>query len=181
MFSMIIYRLLTEYFGNSLRPRLNGHHFANEVFRGNLYENWILIQISLKNVPKRLLKNISFEAMLSSQTHICVTRPRWFNPSNAGVAFIQNWILVFAVLLEICFYLCWMYRITYENQWRVLGIGIEKFSCLILVSVSSDEIILYQITLPIDLNFSHIQSFSRDFIYLPTDKTSLPCYIMRHL
>ena len=45
---------------NTLRPRQNGHHFADDVFKciflnGNL---WILIKISLKFAPKGSINNI---------------------------------------------------------------------------------------------------------------------------
>ena len=45
---------------NSLRPRQNGRHFADDIFKCIfLNENgWILIEISLKFVPKGLINNI---------------------------------------------------------------------------------------------------------------------------
>ena len=81
---------------NTLRPRQNGRHFADDIFKGIfLNENiWIPIKISLKFVPKGPVNNIpalvqimawrrpgdkplSEPMMVCSPTHICVTRPQW--------------------------------------------------------------------------------------------------------
>ena len=81
---------------NTLRPRQNGRHFADDMFKCIFVnENvWIPIEISLKFVPKGSITNIpafvqimawrrlgdkplSEPMMVSSQTHICVTRPQW--------------------------------------------------------------------------------------------------------
>ena len=83
---------------NTLGPRQNGRHFADDVFKCNvLNENvWIPIKISLKFVPDVRNNNIPsavqmmawrrtgdkplFEPMMVSlPTHICVTRPQWIN------------------------------------------------------------------------------------------------------
>ena len=81
---------------NTLRPRQNGRHFADDIFKCIfLNENvWISIRISLKFVPRGPIDNIPalvqimawrrvgdkplFEPMMVSLlTHICVTRPQW--------------------------------------------------------------------------------------------------------
>ena len=81
-------------FFNTLRPRQNGRHFSDDMFKCIfLDENvWIPIEISLKFVPKCLINNnpalfqimawrrpgdkpLSETMMVSSLTHICVTRP----------------------------------------------------------------------------------------------------------
>ena len=81
---------------NTLRPRQNGRHFADDIFKCIfLNENVsIAIKISLKFVPKGPIKNIpalvqvmawrrsgdkplSEPMMVSLPTHICVTRPQW--------------------------------------------------------------------------------------------------------
>ena len=86
---------------NTLRPRRNGHHFADDIFKRIFFnENiWILIQISLKSVPKDPINNIpalvqimawrrpgdkplSEPMMVRLLTHICVTRPQWINISS---------------------------------------------------------------------------------------------------
>ena len=83
---------------NSLRPRQNGRHFADDIFKCIfLNENvWISIKISLKFVPKGPINNIpalvqimawcrpgdkplSEPMMVRTPTHICVTRPQWVN------------------------------------------------------------------------------------------------------
>ena len=83
---------------NTLRPKQNGPHFADDIFKCIfLNENaWILIKISLKFVPKGSINNIpalvqimawrrpgvkplSEPSMVSLLTHICVIRPQWVN------------------------------------------------------------------------------------------------------
>ena len=83
---------------NTLRPRQNGRHFPDDIFKCIfLNENaWILIKISLKFVPKGPInkiptlvqimawrrsgdKPLSEPMMVSLLTHICVTRPQWVN------------------------------------------------------------------------------------------------------
>ena len=81
---------------NSLRPRQNGRHFADDTFK-RFFQNenvWITIKISLKFVPKAPINNVSSlvqimtwrhpgdkplsePMMVSLPTHICVTRPQW--------------------------------------------------------------------------------------------------------
>ena len=83
---------------NTLRPRQNGRHFADDIFKCIfLNENvFITVKISLKFVPKGPIKNIpalvqimawrrpggkplSEPMLVSLTTHICVTRPQWVN------------------------------------------------------------------------------------------------------
>ena len=85
---------------NTLRPRQNGRHFADDIFKCIfLDENvWIPIKISLEFVPKGPINNIpslvqimawrrpgdrplSAQMMASLPTHICATRPQWVNNS----------------------------------------------------------------------------------------------------
>ena len=87
-------------FMNSLRPRHNGRHFADDTFKCIfLNENvWIPITISLKFVPMGPINNIptlvqimawrrpgdkplSETMMVRLLTHICVTRPQRVNKS----------------------------------------------------------------------------------------------------
>ena len=88
----------TRYFANTLRPRQNGRHFADDLFKCIfLNENaWISLAFSLKFVPKVQINNnpsfvqimawrrsgdrpLSEPMMISLLTHICVTRPQWVN------------------------------------------------------------------------------------------------------
>ena len=81
---------------NTLRPRQNGRHFADDIFKWIfLNENvCIAITISLKFVPQCPIKNIqalvqimawrrtgdkpfSGPMVVRLPTHICVTRPQW--------------------------------------------------------------------------------------------------------
>ena len=83
---------------NTLRPRQNGRHFADDIFKCIfLNENvWISIEIPLKFVPKGPINNIpalvqimgwrrpgdkplSELMMVNLPTHICVFRPQWVN------------------------------------------------------------------------------------------------------
>ena len=83
---------------NTLRPRQNGRHFADDIFKCIFLNEdiWIAIKISLKFVPKVRINNIpalvqimawcrpgdkplAEPMMVSLLTHICVTRPQWVN------------------------------------------------------------------------------------------------------
>ena len=83
---------------NSLRPRPNRRHFADDIFKC-IFENeneWISPRMSLKVVPRVRFNNIpslvqimawrrpgdkplSEPMMVSLLTHICVTRSQWVN------------------------------------------------------------------------------------------------------
>ena len=95
---------------NSLRPRQNGHHFADDTCKRNyLNENvWISIDISLKFVPKVPINNIlalvqimawrrpgdkplSEPMMVNLPTHICVTRPQWVKSSFMNRAHLRDY------------------------------------------------------------------------------------------
>ena len=83
---------------NTLRPRQNGCHFPDDIFKCIFLNEtvWISIQISLKFVLKVPINNIpalvqimawrrpgdkplSEAIMVSLLTHVCVTRPQWVN------------------------------------------------------------------------------------------------------
>ena len=89
---------------NTLRPRQNGRHFADDMLNAIfLNENvWIPIKISLKFVRKGPIDNIpslvqimawrrpgdrplSEPMMVRLPTHICVTWPQWLMHSNNKV------------------------------------------------------------------------------------------------
>ena len=85
-------------FVNTLRPRWNGHHFADDIFKC-IYMNeifFISISTSLKFVPKGPIDNksalvqvmawrwpgakpLSEPMMASLWTHTCITQPQWVN------------------------------------------------------------------------------------------------------
>ena len=81
---------------NTLRPRQNGRHFADDIFKCIFLNEtvWIPIKISMKFVPMGPINNIpalvqimawrrpgdkplSEPMRVSLTTHICVTRPQW--------------------------------------------------------------------------------------------------------
>ena len=81
---------------NTLSPRQNGRHFADDIFKWIFLNEkvWISIKISLKFVPQGPInkipalvkimawrrpgdKPLSGPMMVSLPTHICVTRPQW--------------------------------------------------------------------------------------------------------
>ena len=85
-----------HYWFNTLRPRRNQQHFADDIFKRIFFNKnvWILIKISLNFVRKGPINNIpalvqimawrrsgdkplSEPMMVSLPTHICVTRPQW--------------------------------------------------------------------------------------------------------
>ena len=86
----------SRYRFNTLRPRQNGRHFADDIFKRIFWnENiWISIDISLNFIDKGQINNIpalvqimawrrpgdkslSEPMMVNMLTHICVTRPQW--------------------------------------------------------------------------------------------------------
>ena len=90
---------------NTLRPRQNGRHFADAVFKRIFFnENvWISIKISLKFVPKGPInkipalfqimawrrpgdKSLSEAVLVSLLTHKCVARPQWVEACIAILA-----------------------------------------------------------------------------------------------
>ena len=94
---------------NTLRPRQNGRHFADDSFkRIFLNENSrILIKISIKFVPKGPINNnpalvqimawrrsgdkpLSEPMMISLLTHICVTRPQWVNKAMNTLSLLHR-------------------------------------------------------------------------------------------
>ena len=84
---------------NKLKPRQDGRHFADDIFKRNFLNEkvWISINISLKFIPKGPIKNIAAlvhniawrwpgdkplsEPMMVwfTDAYICSTRPQWVN------------------------------------------------------------------------------------------------------
>ena len=96
LISIITWKTFEACYINTLRPRQNGRHFADDMFKCIfLNENiWIPIEISLKFVPQGPVNNIpalvqimawrrpgdkplSGPMMVRLPMHICVTRPQW--------------------------------------------------------------------------------------------------------
>ena len=105
---------------NTLRPRQNGHHFADDIFKCIFFnENvWISISILLNFVPNGSINNIPallqitawrqpgdkplFEPMMVSLLmHACITRPQLVNKSSVGDR--HSWppkVVVVGILLK---------------------------------------------------------------------------------
>ena len=94
--SVTPYSITRPQWVNTLRPRQNGRHFADAIFKCIFVNEyvWIPIKNSLKFVPKGPINNmaalvqimawrragdkpLSEPMMVSLRTHICVTRPQW--------------------------------------------------------------------------------------------------------
>ena len=94
--SLLPYGVTRPHWVNTLRPRENGRHFTDDIFKHIFFnENvWISIKFSLKFVPKGPINNIpalvqimawrrpgdkplSEPMILISMTYICVTLPQW--------------------------------------------------------------------------------------------------------
>ena len=86
---------------NTLRPRQNGRHFPDDIFKWIFLNEiiWISMKMSLKVVPRGSINNIlalvqimtwrhpgdkplSEPMMVRSLTHICVIRPQWVKLSK---------------------------------------------------------------------------------------------------
>ena len=95
---------------NTLRPRQNGRHFADDTFKRIFLNANVIIsfKVSLKFVPKgriniipalvRIMawrrpgdKPLSEPMMVSLQTHICVTRPKWVKSMKPGHEYMGRW------------------------------------------------------------------------------------------
>ena len=118
----------------TLRPRENGRHFADDMFKCIfLNENvWIPIKISLKFVPKGPINNIpalvqimawrrpgekplSEPMIVSVPTHICAARPQWVKVSSYYCSFINpryiqligyipKYVIVLFLLIQMYFF-----------------------------------------------------------------------------
>ena len=94
---------------NTLRPRQNGRHFPDKIFKCIFLNEdaRISLKIPLKFVPKVRINNIpalleimswrrlgdkplSQPMMVSLPTHICVTRPQWVNTQIVFAGFSCN-------------------------------------------------------------------------------------------
>ena len=117
-------------FVNTLRPRQNGRHFADDMFKCIfLKENvWIPIEISLKFIPKGSINNnpalfqimawrrpgdkpLSEPMMVSLPTHICVTQPQW-------VKTLPIWLLYTGALHPLWFNVVMLWWVCWELPYR---------------------------------------------------------------
>ena len=131
---------------NSLRPRQNGRHFADDIFeRIFLNESiWIPTKISLKFVAKGSINNIpvlvqimawrrpgdkplSGPMMIRLPTHICVTRPQWVNVSGP-LDFTIYYVMIWSAMLNNVKYPCTMIMKTRAFLTFFLTISIYGYS-----------------------------------------------------
>ena len=114
---------------NSLRPRQNGRHFADDVFKYIFLKEkvWILLKFSPKFVPKVPINNIpalvqimawhhsgdkplSEPMMVSLLMHICFTRPQWVK-YFCNMAFAKCWqVMSKVIFITIPFLIWWVFH-----------------------------------------------------------------------
>ena len=123
---------------NTLSPRQNGRHFANDTFKCIfLKENvWIPITIWPGFAPKRPINNIpalvqimawrrpgdkplSEPMMVISPTHICVTRPQWVKYSIEMSSYISH--TTFPFLFSIWWYNVFCLSCSPSITWNFIG------------------------------------------------------------
>ena len=130
---------------NTLRPRQNGRHFADDIFKYIfLNENvGIPIKISLKFVPKGRINNIpalvqimawrrlgdkplSEPMMVSLPTHICATRPQWvlsITTTKHGKQTLECFdsFEELTIIIEIASPSCYTEEIHVWKMWWIIG------------------------------------------------------------
>ena len=136
--SIVLSRIQVRYcyYVNILRPRRNGSHFTDDVFKCIfLNENvWISLKISLKLVPMVPFNNIralvqimawrrpgdkplSEPMMAVLPTHIRITRPQWVKHGSVSVRLKQlNTSWPIEALWHFIFLLRLSIRITYQPK-----------------------------------------------------------------
>ena len=147
---------------NTLRPRQNGRHFPDDIFKCIfLNENiWISLMISLKFVPKVRINNIlalvqimawrwpgtkslSELIMVKVLTHICITRPQLVN-THRGLNKINE---ILKMLVSNAFWQCLNFKfhsieMCFEVQFVSIGSGygllLIQQEAIIWTSVDSD-------------------------------------------
>ena len=151
---------------NTMRPRRNVQHFADDTFKCIFFnENvWISIKISLTFVPHGPFYNIPalvqimawrrpgdkplYEAMMDSlSTHICVTRPQWVDLFSHLFEFQEPCAACWAHL--VCDHELWpssMSRPCSSSQWFFRPYSRKHYNKLLLLSVDlSSKILLFHV------------------------------------
>ena len=124
---------------NTLRPRQDGRHFADDVFKCIFLNKNLIIspKISLKFVPKGRINNIpvlveimawrrpgdkplSEPMMVRLPTHICVSRPQWVDIVTIHQ---RNRLNMFENLKEILENHRYMDRYLCQRRWFYLAIA----------------------------------------------------------
>ena len=144
---------------NTLRPRQNGHHFPDDIFKWILVNEiiWILIKISLKFVPRGQIDNIpaliKIMAWRRDQATSHYLNQLWLVYWRLYVSFSLNELMYYALyaMLVLPQYLRW--NITFSRfqlkSTIVSIIYISKLTVIILHwSLHPVRIKLYQYWLP---------------------------------
>ena len=133
---------------NTLRPRQNGRHFPDDIFKCIFVnENvWISLKISLKFVPKVPINNIpalvlimawrrpgdkplSEPMIVSWPTHICVTRQQWVKAMAADATALSvtgqqqqcYWLCAVWIFLPVCYWnFIYPRHLSVEKWWKML-------------------------------------------------------------
>ena len=131
---------------NTLKPRQNGRHFADDTFKCVFVDEniWIAIDILLKFVPYGPINNIpalvqimawcrpgdkplSEPIMVRVPTHICVTRPQWVK-SFAYVCFYAIRLYYRHACLMFVFYTqCVKRFLVFALYWPQLHVWMDSF------------------------------------------------------
>ena len=135
-------------------PRRNEQHFTDDIFKRIFFNKnvWILIKISLKFVPKGPINNIpslvqimawrrsgdkplSEPMMVSSPTHICVTRSQWVNrPQSVKIMWYAELICTKCLPQGMFFF---QIKIVYTNNYSFINATIIKVCMFEAISVIS--------------------------------------------
>ena len=154
-------------FSNTLRPRQDGRHFADDISTCNfLNENCcILIKFSLKYVRKGPIDNnpalvqimarcrpgdkpLSEPMMVNLLTHICVTRSQWVNVN--GCYWLPRWLWCLSILYQIIMLVIYIIVIgvalTYPGPSLSFGLTFHRYGEMLfcLIMVLSNVVILWQ-------------------------------------
>ena len=134
---------------NTLKPRKNGRHFADDTFK-RIFVNenvWILIEISLKFVPKGPIntipalvqimawrrpgdKPLSEPMMVCLPTHICFTRPQWVKAWSSYHIHMKLW----SVIVHPCLF---KLPCKLDHGWGTASYNLSSYSQLSIFQVWS--------------------------------------------
>ena len=127
---------------NTLRPRQNGRHFPEDIFKYIfLNENvWFSLKISLKFVPKIPInkipalvqimawrrpgdKPLSELMMVWSPTHVCVTRPQWVKSLCIFYGIYVRACILYGIYVRMC-----IFHVVYIRTCISYGIHVRTFT-----------------------------------------------------
>ena len=165
---------------NTLRPRQNGHHFPDDVFKCIFLNQNVLIsiKISLKFVPKGPINNIpalvqimawrlpgdkplSEPMMVRLPTHICVTWPQWVN-----WIYCEKYLLAKFNLLRMhscILYGNWLCRTHLWNCCSLLSLLHTEYVYAIMWQYCLNSILVIWCALLMSMNCSFKNAKERDY------------------